>query len=116
METSAETVDGPGATPEEVQHAFALLERDGLIPVADPAGHRGALQLWRQHCQETHLFKAMLAAAQQVLNQARPALQGAFDGQTQTEQLASVQPADNPITTHPSSPTTTASRDWLSWR
>jgi len=105
MEISAETFSGPDATREELQRARDLLARDGLVPITDAAGHRGALQLWRQHCQMTCLSRpAMVAALQDLLNRPRPAFERVFDGRTVIEQLAWVRPSDIAITTHPTFP------------
>jgi hypothetical protein len=44
------------ATEADVERAETLLSRDGLIPVEDPPGHRGALELWRRHCRYAALW------------------------------------------------------------
>ena len=56
------------ATQADVERAETLLNRDGLIPVEDWSGHRGALELWRRHCQRAESSRAsMLTAVRRLL-------------------------------------------------
>ena len=84
------------ATQSEVERAETLLNRDGLIPVEDDSGHRGALELWRRHCQHADSSQAsMLTAVRKLLQLPSCGLQGAFDGLTETTpRLAWIRPAD----------------------
>jgi hypothetical protein len=83
------------ATQAEMERAESLLNRDGLIPVEDEPGHRGALELWRRHCQHADSSQAsMLTAVRKLLQLPSCGLQGAFDGLRETTQLAWVRPAD----------------------
>lgn len=36
------------------------LNRDGLIPIDDESGHRGASELWRRHCQRAEFSRAAM--------------------------------------------------------
>ena len=46
------------ATQADVERAETLLNQDGLIPVEDQSGHRGALELWRRHCRQADSSQA----------------------------------------------------------
>jgi hypothetical protein len=84
------------ATQADVERAKTLLNRDGLIPVEDEPGHRGALELWRRHCQRAESSRpSMLAAVHTLLELPRCT----FDGLRETTRLAWVRLADIPITT-----------------
>ena len=63
----------PDHLPLPEDYDLELLDRDGQIPVQDIAGHRDALQLWRDHCLRavTSPPSAMLPAVQQVLAASR---------------------------------------------
>ena len=88
------------ATQADVEHAETLLNRDGLIPVEDEAGHRGALELWRRHCQRAASSRpSMLAAVRNLLELPGCSFQRAFYGLRETGLLAWVRPADISITT-----------------
>lgn len=83
------------ATQADVERAETLLKRNGLIPVEDEPGHRGALELWRRHCQRAESSPAsMLTAVRKLLELPSCGL-GAFDGLGETTpRLAWVRPAD----------------------
>ena len=82
-----------------------LLSRDGMVPVDDRAGHRGALELWRRHCQRVSpSVPAMLAAVGNLLDLPRCDFDRGFAGQQRTTQLAWARPQDILITTHPDFP------------
>jgi hypothetical protein len=83
------------ATQADVERAGTLLNRDGLIPVEDEAGHRGALELWRRHCQRAPSSRAsMLAAVRTVLEMPSCSFERGFFGLRETTGLAWVRPAD----------------------
>jgi hypothetical protein len=84
------------ATQAEVERSETLLNRDGLIPIEDEPGHRGALELWRRHCQRADSSQAsMLTAVRKLLELPSCGLQGALDGLTETTpRLAWIRPAD----------------------
>jgi hypothetical protein len=85
------------ASEAEVERAETLLNRDGLIPVEDEdePGHRGALELWRRHCQRAESSPAsMLKAVRRLLELPSCDLQGAFYGRPETTRLAWIRPAD----------------------
>ena len=83
------------ATQAEVERAETLLNRDGLIPIEDESGHRGALELWRRHCQHADSSPASMLTAVRKLLELPSCDQGAFDGLTETiPRLAWVRPAD----------------------
>ena len=83
------------ATQAEVERAETLLNQDGLIPIEDESGHRGALELWRRHCRHADSSQAsMLTAVRKVLELPSCDLD-AFDGLAETTpRLAWVRPAD----------------------
>ena len=83
------------ATRADVERAETLLNRDGLIPVEDQSGHRGALELWRRHCQRAESSRAsMLAAVRKLLELPSCTFDRGFDGLRETTGLAWVRPAD----------------------
>ena len=56
------------ATQADVERAETLLNQDGLIPIEDESGHRGALELWRRHCRHADSSRAsMLTAVRKLL-------------------------------------------------
>jgi hypothetical protein len=83
------------ATQADVERAETLLNRDGLIPVEDRSGHRGALELWRRHCQRAESSgAAMLAAVRKLLDLPSCTFDRGFNGLRDTTGLAWVRPAD----------------------
>lgn len=83
------------ATQADVDHAETLLNRNGLIPVEDESGHRGALELWRRHCQRASSSRpSMLAAVRNVLEIPSCTFERGFFGLRETTGLAWVRPAD----------------------
>lgn len=87
------------ASQADVERAETLLSRDGLISVEDEAGHRGALELWRRHCQRAASSRSMLAAVRNLLELPSCSFQRAFYGLRETGLLAWVRPADIWFTT-----------------
>jgi hypothetical protein len=88
------------ATQADVERAETLLNRDGLIPVEDWSGHRGALELWRRHCQRAESSRAsMLTAVRRLLELSSCSFERAFYGLRETRLLAWVRPADISFTT-----------------
>ena len=83
------------ATQAEVERVEALLNRDGLIPVDDESGHRGALELWRRHCQRADSSRpSMVTAVRKLLEVPGSNFGRGFDGLRETNRLAWVRPAD----------------------
>lgn len=88
------------ASQADVECAETLLNRDGLIPVEDRQGHRGALELWRRHCRRADSSReSMLTAVRKLLELPSCNLDRGFDGLTETTGLAWVRPADICFTT-----------------
>ena len=88
------------ASQADVDCAETLLNRDGLIPVEDRQGHRGALELWRRHCRRADSSReSMLTAVRKLLELPSCNLDRGFDGLTETTGLAWVRPADICFTT-----------------
>jgi hypothetical protein len=88
------------ATHADVERAETLLKRDGLIPVEDEPGHRGALKLWRRHCQRAAPSRpSMLAAVRNLLEQPSCSFERGYCGLKETSGYAWVRPADIWFTT-----------------
>jgi hypothetical protein len=88
------------ATHADVERAETLLKRDGLIPVEDEPGHRGALELWRRHCQRAAPSRpSMLAAVRTVLEQPSCSFERGYCALKETSGHAWVRPADIWFTT-----------------
>jgi hypothetical protein len=88
------------ASRADVERAQTLLNRDGLISVEDWPGHRGALELWRRHCQHAGSSRAsMLAAVRKLLELPSCNFERGFAGLNETTRLAWVRPADIWFTT-----------------
>lgn len=103
--TSPSLFKTPVADPGEVRHALQALERDGIIPVSDRSGHRGAVQLWRDHCaRPLPSAKQLRTEVDRLLTLPRFELDGAESAPKASTQLAWVPSADIMITTHPSFP------------
>lgn len=88
----------------DLRYAQAMLSERGIIPAADLAGHRGALQMWRNHCStRREATVAELAAdLDQVLTAPRPVPPTCG---TYTEPFyAWIRPERIPVTTHSNFP------------
>lgn len=88
------------ASNADVHHAEELLAADGMIPASDLAGHRGAVELWRRHCEERRGtdLAGLRADLDQVLAAPRP--QHPATGKQDPPVYAWVRPSDIPVTNH----------------
>ncbi|WP_406048280.1 hypothetical protein [Kribbella sp. NBC_00889] len=87
------------ATEQDVEHAKALLAEQGMIPASDLAGHRGAVQMWRDHCaaRREDSLQDLLTDVQQVLSAPRPVPPTC--GTRGEPVYAWIRPDDIPVTT-----------------
>ena len=103
--TSPSLFKTPVATSDEIRHALQTLEQKGIIPVSDGPGHRGAVQLWRDHCAAPRPSRERLnAEVDRLLALPRFELDAAKSAPRVTTQLAWVRSRDIMITTHPNFP------------
>lgn len=87
------------ASEDDIRYTEAVLVRDGIIPVTDRAGHRGALQLWRNHCRSTDpSYPARLTEVRRLIALPRFRLDRATGAGGRAEQLAWVRSSDIMIT------------------
>ena len=92
------TVEGSAA---DVAHAQKLLAGNGMIPASDLSGHRGAITLWRDHCETMHgtQHADLLSAIDRVLAAPRP-VHPASGSDEPAPFYAWVRPSDIPVTDH----------------
>ena len=75
-------------SPEDVAHAQLLLRTVGAIPLTDLAGHRGAVQMWRDHCAQPPSSAVVGERLARVLAEPRFDLVYTYWGQAPDDRLA----------------------------
>ena len=101
---SPSTYDPPPASSADLAHAERLLAHQGMIPLADAAGHRAAVHLWREHCQreKARPLVALQAAVDMVLAAPGPTLSA--HGKSLPAEYRWIRPAELIVTTQPNFP------------
>ncbi|MFD7161395.1 hypothetical protein ACFV9C_42890 [Kribbella sp. NPDC059898] len=101
VDASAFAVDASNA---DVDHAQDMLASTGMIPASDLAGHRGAVELWRTHCDRRRGTDQATLRAELDKVLAAPRPQHPATGKQDRPVYAWVRPSDIPVTSHEAFP------------